>query len=492
MQLKQGKVLTELNSESLQDSIRRAIAKAEDLGSAVLLSYSQDWQCHDPLAFLADKSSPTQHQFYWKQANLVLAAAGVAAIVPDRDPNFDRFEIAKQFTRSYLLDAIVAGETKLGKLSPYALGGFAFHDLHPSPKLWYGFPRSMMFVPEWILQQHGQHQNLCCTLTVNHCVLPQDDLATITQLINRKFADLSVDRINPLNPISPNSIEISETSAGRKHSWEEMVAQAIDLIHQGKLEKIVLSRALDIVAQQDFNPFVVLAALQQSYPECVSFMVSCGDAVFLGATPELLLQFQGDLFQEANRRLSIRSNALAGSTGRGISLSEDRLMGDRLLNSKKDRLEHQIVVRSICDRLSNLGASISELPPPRLLKLFNVQHLHTPIIATLPNTHWLSAFDVLQQLHPTAAVGGEPSELALELLQKWESCDRGWYAAPIGWVNGNGTGAFAVGIRSGYLKGNKARIYAGAGIVTDSQVEAELKETNIKFAALLKALSTEN
>ncbi|NJM27851.1 MAG: hypothetical protein HC856_05785 [Pseudanabaena sp. RU_4_16] len=151
--------------------------------------------------------------------------------------------------------------------------------------------------------------------------------------------------------------------------------------------------------------------------------------------------------------------------------------------------EHEIVIKSICDCLHKIGADLHPIEPPKLLKLSNVQHLYTPIAAELANTSWLTAFDVLEQLHPTAAVGGDPKATALHLMREWEVCDRGWYAAPIGWVNGNGEGAFAVGIRSGYLSNNKARIYAGAGIVSDSQFDAELDETAIKFEALLQALA---
>ena len=117
-----------------------------------------------------------------------------------------------------------------------------------------------------------------------------------------------------------------------------------------------------------------------------------------------------------------------------------------------------------------------------------MQHLYTPITAQIDDPDWLIALDILQQLHPTAAVGGEPRDRAVCFMQQWEACDRGWYAAPIGWLNGNGEGTFGVGIRAGYIQGDRARIFAGAGIVANSQVENEQSETTIKFAALLKAL----
>ncbi len=133
---------------------------------------------------------------------------------------------------------------------------------------------------------------------------------------------------------------------------------------------------------------------------------------------------------------------------------------------------------------------------PALLKLSNVQHLYTPLQGIWRNQPWLGVFDLVAQLHPTAAVGGEPRQAALNFMQSVEACDRGWYAAPLGWVhlgaNHQGEGVLAVAIRSGYIMGKTARLFAGAGIVGESQVSNEQLETSIKFAALLHALGLDD
>ena len=214
----------------------------------------------------------------------------------------------------------------------------------------------------------------------------------------------------------------------------------------------------------------------------MTFWVSFGDSSFLGATPEVLLKFSSK-----NGRLFLKSDAIAGSTKRGLSTAEDELLGNLLLASLKDRYEHEIVIRSICDRLQEFGINLKSLGSPRLKRLQNVQHLHTEIHGVL-NAPWLDIFKILEKLHPTAAVGGEPQAAAVQLIKNSEACDRGWYAVPIGWVNSQGSGIFAVGIRSGYFNGTTARIYAGAGIVADSDIAAELGETAMKFEALLSAL----
>lgn len=519
MQLKQDSAAIRNSYKSLHALIRIAIAKATNLERSILLSYSFSWQYVDPLLFLAAKAKSTEHKFYWEQPqqNLTLVAAGAVAEMPAiaqsiNTNNFaaqNRFNLAKQFAQDHLLHAVVGNETgweqSSYEVSPYILGGFSFYDiddLHlPAQRTWHGCPNVIQFIPLWLMRQIQKPSGKVCTMTINQCVQPWESLETVEKNVIDLIAYLQLElpkitkigsSANLLATIKQphsetgdrqNSLQIHEVHSDQP--WTEMVQQAINLIQLGKLDKVVLARALDVIAEQAFNPAMVLQILRLNYPECISFLFDYGLGVtFLGATPELLLKFQG-----CGEHLKLQSEAVAGSTPRGKTEVQDNLIGDRLLASLKDLNEHKIVVKSICDRLQNMGAElIGDLEPPRLLKLSNVQHLYTPITAILPNTNWLSAFDVLAQLHPTAAVGGEPREQAIKFMQEWESSDRGWYAAPVGWVNGNGEGAFAVGIRSGYIQGNVARVYAGAGIVADSLPADELKETTIKFEALLRAL----
>jgi menaquinone-specific isochorismate synthase len=511
MQLEQRTVTPITNPESLPDLIRVAIARAKHLGQPIILSYTLKWHQIDPLAFLAAKSEVGQHKFYWQQPDqgLTLAAGGMVATIPenvatDVEPT-QRFDLAKQFAQRYLAHAVVGGEPSAiayGMSSPYVLGGFAFHDVC-IPQTWHGFPAVMMFIPHWLMRQTNADST--CTLMVNYCVHPQDEPEVIESCLGRLIAHLRQDfKPSELVGVRAQASQVADQAEYLSKSqlksqsssvvieeiigdrpWAEIVQQAVDCIKLGKLDKVVLARALEVTAHQNYEAIEVLDRLRQSYPECIAFLMDFGaGTTFLGATPEMLLKFQ-----TCNNRLLLSSDAVAGSIGRSQSVGEDIDLGDRLLHSNKDLGEHEIVIKSICDCLQKIGADLHQIESPKLLKLSNVQHLYTPIAAELANTSWLTAFDVLEQLHPTAAVGGDPKATALHLMREWEVCDRGWYAAPIGWVNGNGEGAFAVGIRSGYLSDNKARIYAGAGIVSDSQFDAELDETTIKFEALLQALS---
>ncbi len=489
-----------LTEEAIALGIRLAIHKAQALQRPVIFSYSQNWTqdcCVDPLTFLAAynqvcKNSYKEYKFHWEQPdlNLTLTAAGAAAVISDQAIAKNRFDLAQQFTEDYVKDAVTVGDTDLGKIPLHILGGFAFHDRHTDLN-WEGFPDVMMFIPRWLIQQKSTDLGKFCVITINYGVNPETEPEQIEANLEQILAELSriekYGHVQNLELTSEISL-IEEVMGSTSRPWTEIVEEAVSLIKLGNLDKVVLARALDVYSHTNFSPTQVLNSLRHSYPECISFLIDLGiGSTFIGATPEILLQFQF-----IDGYLALRSDAIAGSTRRGLSISEDQLLGDILLKSPKDQYEHEIVIKSICDRFQALGANISQLQPPKLKRLKNVQHLYTAITAKLPVKNWLSAFNILRDLHPTAAVGGEPKAIALNLMQNWEICDRGWYAAPIGWVNANGEGAFAVGIRSGYLNGDRARIYAGAGIVADSDITSELGETAIKFEALLKSLGAKD
>lgn len=492
MQLRQSITYSHRDSKSLYDGITRAIAKAQIAGSAVLFSYSQAWDCANPLLLLASKSDQQQPKFYWEEANadLILAAAGtVAEIAIANQDGGDRFDLAKKFIENHLDLAISAddGNVNLSASAIHVLGAFSFYENTGDAcadlpdfceyRTEIEFPSLLFFIPRWLLRHSSSH----CILTINDQIQPWDDVNAVLARLEHWRSHLQATSSYQ----SPTLHEISQIKEVQgRQGWTEIVERALQLIHQGHFQKVVLARAIDVLANRDFDPFQILHVLRCEYPECISFLLDCGmGKTFLGATPEIVLQFktQGD-------RLRLRSDALAGSIGRGKTLQEDRILAEQLLHSEKDRREHQFVIRSICDRLQTMGANIHPQVNTKLLKLSNVQHLHTPITAEIYNSNWLMILDILQQLHPTAAVGGVPRDRAVCFMQQWEACDRGWYAAPIGWLNGNGEGTFGVGIRSGYIQGDRARIFAGAGIVANSQVENEQSETTIKFAALLKAL----
>ena len=267
--------------------------------------------------------------------------------------------------------------------------------------------------------------------------------------------------------------------------WERAVSSAVASIQAGDLRKVVLARDLYAVASDEIDARVLLARLAERYPDCWTF--SCAGLV--GATPELYIRREG---------AAVSSLVLAGTTRRGRSDAEDARLGAALLASAKDVEEHRYAVADVRKALSPFCDRLDIDAEPSLLRLANVQHLATHVTGRLAATQVPGTGGVLGEhasslalaaaLHPTAAVGGTPSGTAMELIRELEGMDRGRYAAPVGWVDANGNGEWGIALRSAELDGRRARLFAGCGIVADSDPVAELAEAQNKFRAMQDAL----
>jgi salicylate biosynthesis isochorismate synthase len=275
-------------------------------------------------------------------------------------------------------------------------------------------------------------------------------------------------RADPRPRASKGPTGVRVQPAGAREQWTALVQDALAEIRAGKLQKVVLARAVDFEADAPIDADALLSRLSAAYPICRAFLVRAGDAAFLGATPELLCSVDGD---------AARADALAGSARPG---EEPALLG-----SGKDLREHRAVVDYLEQRLSPLSRELRIPPEPQIQQLSNVIHLRTPIEARLHNGR--SAADVVAALHPTPAVCGTPPEAALEFIQRREGLDRGLYAGFVGWA-GPGHAELAVALRCAVVRGNRARLFVGAGIVEGSEPQKEWEETEMKARALLGAL----
>jgi len=240
------------------------------------------------------------------------------------------------------------------------------------------------------------------------------------------------------------------------------------------LEKVVLSRQVVVEANRPIRAATVATRLRSLYPSCMVFSIDG----FVGASPELLVSRRGN---------DVWSLPLAGTIPRSGDPEVDRRLAADLLGSAKERQEHALVVDEVADRLRPLCVSLSVPPVPDIVPLRNVSHLGTRICGQL-RAEAPSALDLALLLHPTPAVAGMPTTEALAFLADVEAGDRGRYAGPVGWVDARGDGDWAVAIRCAELDGHRARLYAGAGVVADSNPAAELAETQLKFQALLAAV----
>jgi salicylate biosynthesis isochorismate synthase/menaquinone-specific isochorismate synthase len=260
--------------------------------------------------------------------------------------------------------------------------------------------------------------------------------------------------------------------------FEEAVARGVERIAAGELEKLVLAREVEVQAPVAHDPAAILGVLREAFPSCFVFAVGRGESTFLGASPELLIRRDG---QRAS------TVALAGSTRRSADPAVDDHLGEQLLRSDKDREENAIVARRIEKALAPHSVWVTSPREPGLVKVANIQHLGAPIRAQL-RSH-MSAIELAGLLHPTPAVGGEPTAQAMRLIPALEGLDRGWYAGTVGWTDSSGDGEFCVALRCALLRGRSAHCYAGGGIVRDSNPASELAETEIKLQALLPLLA---
>jgi menaquinone-specific isochorismate synthase len=282
-------------------------------------------------------------------------------------------------------------------------------------------------------------------------------------------------------PRSSSFKRLVADEASRK-AWTAKVESALDLIRRKAFDKIVLARELRMAIPGGAPAAAtgMLDYLIEAFPDCSIFLKRTDSrACFIGASPERLIKAGNG---------TLTTDALAGSISRGMDEQEDRRLAERLLTDEKENLEHQFVVRQITQTLSDLADSISHPSTPVIKKLRNLQHLHTPITAKAANGIHLHG--ILEQLHPTPAVGGYPRRQAVPHIRNIEQIDRGWYSGIVGWQGMGQDGDFAVAIRSALLSGTTARLFAGCGIVASSDPEMEWQETCLKAAPLADALES--
>lgn len=268
--------------------------------------------------------------------------------------------------------------------------------------------------------------------------------------------------------------------------WLEAVATAIRRIQQGQADKVVLARDHALWSENTFDPRLLAIRLVERFPDCWTFL----QHGLLGATPELLARRDGS---------AVTSLVLAGTTARDPDPVADARLGRDLLASAKDQLEHRLAAESVTDRLADLATTVSAPDHPDLVGLDNVHHLATRITATLAPAvgqdaglgpaRLPSVLEVADHLHPTAAIGGTPRDVAMAMIAELEGMDRGRYAGPVGWMDGHGEGEVALALRCAHLSGARARLFAGVGLVAGSLPESELEETRLKLLAMQGALA---
>ena len=248
-------------------------------------------------------------------------------------------------------------------------------------------------------------------------------------------------------------------------------------VGRGRIDKVVLARRVAFEAPADLDVIGALRHLAATAAESTTYAFTRGRTTFLGATPERLARTVGRSFETV---------AIAGSAPRGADPAEDARFAAGLLASEKDREEHAVVVDTLRAGLAPIVETLTVAEAPGILPLRHVQHLVTPMSGTLREDAGLLALAAL--LHPTPAVGGEPRDVALDLIAEHEGFDRGWYAGPVGWLGADGDGELMVALRCGLVTGREAVLFAGCGIVADSDPAREWEESRLKLRTMTTAL----
>jgi menaquinone-specific isochorismate synthase len=435
----------------------------------------------DPLSVLHCLSKPNQLSFYFEKRgqndesgeSSRRAIAGIGAVISlNVEDAQKRFLQAQKFIESCSANTIKTGDLSLPFSGPHFLGGFTFFEDVPAKNAY--FSNATLFLPRWQVSCQANRYVLVANFAI-------DASANLESLLDKAWGDFQkittikyrVPEVNFQGRAIFDQRDITDTNY-----FKSAVLSALAAIESKQFSKIVLAHAIDVISPTLFHVVHSLSNLRRFYPDCFVFCLSNGQGQhFIGASPERLLSIQDQ---------ELLTDALAGSFPRGKTALEDANLARGLLNSEKEIREHQVVIDFLTQSLSRLGLTPRRSLSPHLLQLSNIQHLRTPIRATVPAD--VSLLKILAELHPTPAVAGAPRDVACQQIRGYEAFERSLYAAPLGWLDHQGNGEFIVGIRSALVNGCSARLYAGAGIVAGSDPEKELTEIKLKLQALLQAL----
>ncbi len=389
---------------------------------------------------------PEQDATAWVHRGEGLVGWGVAAEV--RTSGAQRFADARDWWTETTRTAVVRDEVQLPGTGLICFGSFAFAD-QPGD--------SALVVPEVVVGRRG---DTTWVTTIGLAAIPSPPEVAA-----------------PEDPQAPLGVTFSDGALSGT-AWETRVAEAVRRIAAGDLEKVVLARDLVATATTDLDVRWPLVRLAERYPMCWTFHV---DGLF-GATPEMLVRRERGL---------VTSRVLAGTIRRTGDDERDLALAATLARSSKDLEEHEYAVRSVADSLAPHCTSMNVPESPFVLHLPNVMHLATDVAGVAAGT--ATSLDLAAALHPSAAVGGTPTREAKALITEIEGMDRGRYAGPVGWMDAAGDGEWGIALRAGAIDNadrRTVRLFAGCGIVADSDPASELAEAQAKFVPVRDALTT--
>lgn len=418
--------------------------------------------------FAAGEKQYKGQRFFWQNREKTFTLVGLGhAYVIENNANNERFDLIEEKWKE-LTKNIVKEESEP---QPILFGGFTFDPKNDKTGEWEGFPQSFFAVATYQLVIRNDKAYVSI-----HLVTDKEDSL-------EEFETLRRERDHLIHAAQVKEVKMYEkpimTSYHElyKKDYLNSISQVTGLIKEKRAEKVVIARALEMSFSDSLTSPQVLSHVINEQPESYLFGLERENLLFFGASPERLVKVdEGNAY----------SSCVAGSIRRGKTAEEDQQLGQSLLNDAKNIGEHRYVVEMIAETFAKNCIDYRVPNQPKLLKIRDIQHLFTPVEGKLSSK--ATILQLVKHLHPTPALGGVPRNEALAVIREVESMNRGLYAAPLGWIDADGNGEFAVAIRSAALIDNKAFLYAGGGIVADSEPNSEYEETLVKFRPMLRAL----
>ncbi|ABZ74731.1 isochorismate synthase [Shewanella halifaxensis HAW-EB4] len=409
------------------------------------------------IAWLAAQS--TYPRVYWKGRD---TEEEVAAIGSCKDFFFgdevDDIELSVEYQKQRAL-------TNNQEIRYY--GGVAFDRRNES---WPDFGKAHFVLPRIELRRSGNDYKLLVNLNFTE--------QEFTQEIDDALQSLqALDAPKPLAP--PNKVALmGRSDRPDRYRWDELVNRVTHPKFIEDTPKVVLSRLTQLEINEQVDPWMLLACWQGRNPNSFQFGFQFSpDSTFISCTPERLYR---------RRQRELFTEALAGTTIRGLNQEEDKALAQELLDDTKNSHENQLVRQHIVDVLNPLSNYVGAEETPTVFKLSHIQHLHRSIRAELKPG--VNDFQLIQALHPTPAVGGLPKESAMNFIRQQEGYVRGWYAGACGYFN-KYESEFAVAIRSALIEPGRINLFAGAGIVAGSEADKEWTELENKLTTILSILT---
>ncbi|CDO03026.1 Isochorismate synthase EntC [Oceanobacillus picturae] len=458
--------MIELKEENIEGVFQEAIDTIHPQNSR-LVSITKRVEAIDPLSFYDAAKQLRTERLYWSSTAEAYTLVGTGCAF-EITAIKDRFETAEQEWNNLLNDAVSNNPYDVPGTGIVSMGGAAFDPEKEKTKLWANFEPIRFTVPEYLLTEYEND----FYFTMNIMVRADDHPRQLANQLREMEGQL-------LNgtPRYESDTQIVGRHEISPEKWKQTVKLATEEIRQQKVEKIVLAREVRLKLDREADSGNILRKLLNTQSNSFIFSFERGKDCFIGATPERLVKI---------RQNSLFSTCLAGTAPRGETEEEDARISHKLFHDQKNRGEHDFVVQMMKKAIENYCTDIEIPNEPVVYPLKNLQHLYTPVTARMKKDYTI--LDIIKNLHPTPALGGTPRKESVAFIRKHELLDRGWYGAPVGWLDNRDNGEFAVAIRSGLLQGDEASLFAGCGVVKDSDPEEEYEETNIKLTPMLSVL----